>query len=241
MRNPQGPSRRRFVQQLGLAAGAAGVVLSSGSTDLNAAQPEPARDPDGVLAALLEGNKRFVSGQTSLLTRRRPSDFAGLAEGQAPVAAVIACADSRVPVELIFDQGAGDLFVVRVAGNVVDGAGDVVKGSVEFAVAELGARLILVLAHTQCGAVKAAIEHVDARDSLPGSIDGLVELIKPAVGDAAGKPGDKLANVTRANVARSAAKLKTSGPIIPPLVEAGKVKIVGGVYHLANGVVEVYD
>ena len=240
MRTPNTPSRRRFVRQLGFAAGAAGVVLSSNSTELNAAQPKPARDPDGVLAALMEGNKRFVSGKTSLLTRRRPSDFAGLAEGQAPVAAIIGCADSRVPPELIFDQGAGDLFVVRVAGNVVDGAGAVVKGSIEFAVAELGARLVMVLAHTKCGAVKAAIQHVDARDSLPGSIDGLVELIKPAVGDAAGKAGDKLANVTKANVARSVAKLKTSGPIIPAMVESGKVKIVGGVYDLATGAVEIY-
>lgn len=240
MRTPNTPSRRRFVRQLGLAAGAAGAAISSGTIGLNAAQPEPARDPNGVLAALIEGNKRFVSGQTSLLTRRRPSDFAGLAEGQAPVAAIIGCADSRVPPELIFDQGAGDLFVVRVAGNVVDGAGAVVKGSIEFAVAELGARLVMVLAHTKCGAVKAAIQHVDARDSLPGSIDGLVELIKPAVGDASGKSGDKLANVTKANVARSVAKLKTSGPIIPPLVESGKVKIVGAVYDLATGAVEIY-
>ena len=240
MRTPNTPSRRRFVRQLGLAAGAAGVAFSSGSTASIAAQPEPARDPDAVLAALMEGNKRFVGGQTSLLTRRRPSDFAGLAEGQAPVAAIIGCADSRVPPELIFDQGAGDLFVVRVAGNVVEGAGDVVKGSIEYAVAELGARLIMVLAHTKCGAVKAAIQHVEADDPLPGSIHGLVELIKPAVGDAAGKPGDKLANVTRANVERSVARLKTSGPIIPPMVKSGKVKIVGGIYNLATGAVEIY-
>ncbi|APW60659.1 carbonic anhydrase [Paludisphaera borealis] len=236
MRSPNSPSRRRFVQQVGLAAG---VALSSGSTDLKAAA-QPAPDPDAVLALLREGNKRFASGQTSLLTRRRPSDFAAMAEGQAPVAAIIGCADSRVAPELIFDQGAGDLFVVRIAGNVVDGAGAVVKGSIEFAVAELGVRVVMVLGHSKCGAVKAAIQHVDARDSLPGSIDGLVELIKPAVADAAGASGDKLENVTKANVLRSVAKLKTAGPIVPELVRAGKVKIVGAVYDLATGVVEVF-
>ncbi|MDR3621195.1 MAG: carbonic anhydrase [Paludisphaera borealis] len=236
MRSPNSPSRRQFVQQVGLVAGAA---LASAPTAVEAAQP--ARDPDAVLALLREGNKRFTSGQTSLLSRRRPSDFAGLAEGQAPIVAIIGCADSRVAPELIFDQGAGDLFVVRVAGNVVDGAGAVVKGSIEFAVAELGVQLIMVLGHSKCGAVKAAIQHVDAHDSLPGSIDGLVEMIKPAVADASGKPGDKLEAVTKANVARSVAKLKTSGPIIPELVKAGKVKIVGAVYELSTGAVEVFS
>jgi carbonic anhydrase len=237
MRPPNSSSRRQFMRQAGLAAGAAGVAVSADGSELSAAQP--ARDPDAVLVLLREGNKRFTSGQTSLLTRRRPSDFAGLAEGQAPIAAIIGCADSRVAPELIFDQGAGDLFVVRVAGNVVDGAGAIVKGSIEFAVAELGVRLVMVLGHSKCGAVKAAIQHVDAKDSLPGSIDGLVEMIKPAVGDAAGRTGDKLENVIRANVERSVAKLKTSGPIIPALVESGKVKIIGTVYDLASGVVEI--
>lgn len=127
-----------------------------------------------------------------------------------------------------------------MAGNVVDGAGFVVKGSIEYAVAELGARLVMVLAHTKCGAVKAAIQHVEADDPLPGSIHVLVELIRPAVGDASGKPGDKLANVTKANVERSVARLKTSGPIIPAMVKSGKVKIVGAVYDLATGVVAIY-
>jgi carbonic anhydrase len=103
---------------------------------------EPPPDPSAVLAKLLEGNKRFMNGQTSLLTRKRPQDFAELAEGQAPSAIIVACADSRDAPELIFDQGVGDLFVVRVAGNPVTGAGPIVKGSIEYAVAELGCRLI---------------------------------------------------------------------------------------------------
>jgi carbonic anhydrase len=237
MRSPNSSTRRRFVQQVSVAAGAAGAVLASGST---ARADEPPRDPDAVLAQLREGNKRFISGQTSLLTRRRPSDFAGLAEGQAPLAVIVGCADSRVAPELIFDLGAGDLFVVRVAGNVVAGAGPIVKGSIEYAVAELGVRLIMVLGHSKCGAVKAAIHHVEADDPLPGSIHDLVHLIKPAVHDAAGRPGDKLENVTKANVERSVARLKAAGPIIPEQVKSGKVKIVAATYDLATGVVDVF-
>ena len=127
---------------------------------------------------------------------RKPEDFAALAEGQAPIAAIIGCADSRVGPEVIFDQGVGDLFVVRVAGNIVSGAGPSVKGSIEFAVAELGVRLIMVLGHSQCGAVKAAIQHIDANDALPGSIGDLISPIRPAVLAAKGRPGDKLEGVT---------------------------------------------
>ena len=169
--------------------------------DLAAGLPAQARDPDSVLARLLEGNKRFVSGQL-VHPGRRPEDFAALAEGQAPVAIIVGCADSRVAPELVFDQGVGDLFVVRVAGNIVSGAGPTVKGSIEFAVAELGARLIMVLGHSQCGAVKAAIEHIDANDALPGSIRDLVDVIRPAVAAVRGKPGDKLDNAIKANVER---------------------------------------
>ena len=113
-------SRREFVRLSGLAVGAAGLTLSS--SGLATAQPASDRNPDAVLTRLIEGNKRFMSGQPSLLSRRRPEDFAALAEGQAPLAVIVGCADSRVAPELIFDQGVGDLFVVRVAGNIVSGA-----------------------------------------------------------------------------------------------------------------------
>jgi len=111
----------------------------------------------------------FVKGELTH-PRRKPDDFMPLAEGQAPLAAVVGCADSRVAPELIFDQGVGDLFVVRIAGNIISGAGASVKGSIEYAVAELGVRLIMVLGHSRCGAVHAAIKHIDAKDALPGSI-----------------------------------------------------------------------
>jgi carbonic anhydrase len=225
-------SRRDFIRGAAAAAGV-GALASTG-----AAAPSP-RDADAVLARLLEGNERFINGQPSLLSRRRPSDFAALAEGQEPSAIIVACADSRVAPELIFDQGVGDLFVVRVAGNVISGSGPIVAGSLEFAVAELGARLIVVLGHSRCGAVKAAIEHVDAEDSLPGSIDALVSLIKPAVVDSRGLPGDKLENVIKTNVRRCVGQLRTMGPILPELFKSGGLKAVGGVYDLASGKVEI--
>src|SRR3954447_6797182 len=154
-----------------------------------------------------------MSGNT-LNPRRSPADFSKLAPAQAPDAVIVGCADSRVPPEILFDQGVGDLFVVRVAGNIVSGAGPTVKGSIEFAVAELGARLIMVLGHSQCGAVKAAITHIDANDALPGSIGDLIDPIRPAVRAAAGLPGDKLNNVIKANVMEGVKRLNGLDPIV---------------------------
>jgi carbonic anhydrase len=161
--------------------------------------------------------------------------------GRPPLAVVVACADSRVAPEIIFDQGVGDLFVVRVAGNIVANAGPLVKGSIEFAVAELGTRLILVLGHSQCGAVKAAITHIDANDRLPGSIGDLIDPIRPFVKAVVGQPGDKLANVTKANVLGGVKRLEELNPILAPLVKKGELKVVGGVYELATGRIEVFN
>lgn len=238
MRSPLQPSRREFAKSVGLAVGAAGLGLAGREVQ---ADPPEARDADTVLAHLLEGNKRFVQGQTSLMNRRRPSDFAALAEGQAPVAVIYTCADSRVPPELIFDQGVGDLFVIRVAGNVVGGSGPVTAGSVEYAIAELNVKLIMVLGHSQCGAVDAAIEHLDAEDHLPGAIDAMVHLIEPAVKDAKEEPGDQLENTIKANVRHGVETLKTLKPILSKEVESGELKIVGAVYNLATGAVEMVD
>jgi carbonic anhydrase len=204
------------------------------------AEDKPDRSPDAVLARLLEGNKRFVSGKTARLGRK-PEDFAADAKGQAPLAIIVACADSRVAPELIFDQGVGDLFVVRVAGNVVSGAGPIVKGSIEFAVAELGARLIMVLGHSKCGAVKAAMQHIEAEDKLPGSIGELVKLIRPAVIAAKGKKSDVLENVTRANVLAGVKRLESLDPIVAKVAKSGELKVVGGTYQLSTGKVEVFS
>ncbi len=238
MRLSNRSSRRDFVRTSALAAGAAGLALNSTAQANGVAAA--ARAPDAVLAQLLEGNKRFVEGK---LTHpgRAPADFAPLAEGQAPLAIIVGCADSRVPPEVVFDQGVGELFVVRVAGNVVAGAGAPVKGSIEFAVAELGARLIMVLGHDACGAVKAGIAHIDANDTLPGAIRDLVELMRPAAQAVRGQAGDKLENAIKANVKQGVELLKGLDPIVAPLVKTGELKVVGAVYELRTGTVKLVD
>jgi carbonic anhydrase len=237
MRPADAGHRRDFLRTTGLAAG---LAAAGGLPVAAAARPARADGPDAVLKRLLEGNERFMKGQTSLLARRRPEDFAALAAGQAPPAIILSCADSRVPPELVFDQGVGDLFVVRVAGNIATGAGPVVKASLEFAVAELGARLILVMGHTACGAVKAAIEHIDKSDALPGSIGQLVDAIRPAVVDAKDEPGDRLDNVIRANVRKCIATIKGLDPILSDFARNQGLKVVGGVYDLKTGKVDVF-
>jgi carbonic anhydrase len=191
---------------------------------------------DEALKDLMDGNARFAKGEATS-PRRSPEDFRVVSEAQSPIAVVIACADSRVSPELLFDSGIGELFVIRLAGNVVDGAGVTVKGSIEYAVAELNVPLVVVLGHTNCGAVKAAVKHIDEKDSLPGSINGLVELIKPVVSKVHGQPGEIVANVTQANVAAGVEKLTNLEPILAPRVKAGTLKVVGGIYDLHTGTV----
>lgn len=193
---------------------------------------------DEALKKLMAGNERFASGQTQS-PRRSPKDFSAVAEGQNPSAIIIACADSRVSPELLFDVGVGDVFVIRVAGNVIDGAGSAIKGSVEYAVAELNVPLIIVLGHSNCGAVKAAVKHIDQKDSLPGAINGLVELVKPAAARSKDLKGDVYANATAENVKIGVDKLKMLDPIIAPRVKEGRVKVVGGVYDLNTGRMEL--
>jgi carbonic anhydrase len=196
--------------------------------------PKTAPPPDQVLKLMQAGNQRFASG-ASTHPRRTPANFKPLAAGQSPIACVVACADSRVTPEILFDLGIGELFVVRVAGNYVDGAGPTVKGSIEYAVAELGVSLVMVLGHSQCGAIKAAIQHIHDNDALPGAINDLVNAIKPAVTASENVPGDKLENAIRVNVQRGVQRLNTLGPIVAPAVASGKIKVVGGVYDLATG------
>ena len=236
MRSSTHLSRRQFVKLSGLVAAGLAVPAAGRAADRPATPP----NADTVLAELLEGNQRFMKGEAAH-SWRKPTDFALLAEGQSPVAVVVGCADSRVPPELIFDQGVGDLFVVRVAGNVVSGAGASVKGSIEYAVAELNVPLVLVLGHSQCGAVKAAVKHLGANDALPGAIGDLVDTIRPAVLQARDKPGDLLDNAIRANVQRGVERLRTLEPILADPVRKGKVKVVGATYDLRSGKVTLVD
>lgn len=232
-------SRRRFLQFVG-----AGVAeLSLGRTAWGRKDQAPAKDrPDAErsLKLLMEGNARFASGNAEH-PERTPADFLPLAAGQKPIATIFSCADSRVPPEILFDRGIGELFIVRVAGNYVSGAGAAVKGSMEYSVAELGVPLILVLGHSNCGAVKSAIEHVEKHDSLPGAINDLVNYIKPAVLESEHEPDDRLANAVRANVRRGVERLKGLEPILAPAVRSGRLRIAGGVYQLETGKVELLD
>jgi carbonic anhydrase len=239
MDNPSRMSRREFTT---LCAVGAGLVRPAQVFSL-AQKSAPGKsgspiNPEQALRELISGNERFVKGQPES-PRRSPENFRELAAAQYPEAVIISCADSRVAPEILFDVGVGDIFVVRVAGNVVEGAGATVKGSIEYAIAELNVPLIMVLGHSGCGAVKAAIKHIDAKDSLPGAINGLVELIKPAVVQSQAMQGDILENAIRKNVEIGVERLKGLQPILAPRVKDGKVNVVGAVYDLYSGTVKL--
>jgi carbonic anhydrase len=215
-----------------------GTVSAPRAVSRASTKAPASRDPEDILRGLVAGNQRFASGEAAG-PRRRPEDFLPLAEGQTPLAVIVGCADSRVPPEVIFDQGVGDLFVVREAGNVVSGAGVVVKGSIEYAVAELGVPVILVLGHSSCGAIKAALQHIEKNDALPGAIGELVKVLRPVAVSVKVKPGNPLDNAIRANVEAGVQRLKTLQPILAPAVAQKRLRIVGGVYDLKTGQVSI--
>ncbi|MGB8169328.1 MAG: carbonic anhydrase [Chthoniobacteraceae bacterium] len=188
-------------------------------------------NPEKSLERLLEGNKRFVAG-TPVHPHQNNDYRASLAAGQKPFVSILTCADSRVSPELVFDQGLGDIFDCRVAGNILD---DAVLGSLEYAVEHLHTALIVVLGHEKCGAVKAAVDGGHAE----GHIGQLVEAIAPAVAEVKGQPGEVLDNAVRANVRRVVKLLSVAGPIISEHVQSGKLKIVGARYDLATGSVSL--
>ena len=193
-----------------------------------AAEPSaPSVGADDALARLKAGNQRFASSKVSAgkpVAARR----AETAKDQHPFAIIVGCADSRTAPEIIFDQSIGDLFVIRTAGNLVD---DYALGSIEYAVGNLGTRLIVVLGHERCGAVKAAL----GGDSAPGHINSLVRDIQPAVIASKGKEGDALANAVHENDAEVAAKIKKQAQLGEL---ASQVRIVEGYYDLDTGKVE---
>lgn len=183
--------------------------------------------PELALQQLMEGNKRFVN--TSLNHPNQDGERRiALGSGQAPFAAVLACADSRVPPEVLFDQGLGDLFVVRVAGNILN---DQLLGSLEYAAAHLNTPLIVVLGHTSCGAIGAVAQGAE----LEGHIASLVPAIQPAVDKVRDQEGDLTDNAAREVARMTAIQLQESEPIMADLVKAGKVKVVPAFYELESG------
>jgi carbonic anhydrase len=217
---------------------------------------QPIVPPAEAISRLKEGNGRYTSGNpqhphesseertymaaasyenlgmtaAGAATRR-----AELKTSQHPFAIVLSCSDSRVPPEIVFDQGLGDLFVIRVAGNVID---DQSLGSIEYAVDHLAVRFIVVLGHQRCGAVKAARETIAAKTEAPGHIQSLVAAIQPAV-EATAK--EDLKATVEANVKNVAQALRSSTPILKPKVDSGQLKVVGAYYSLDTGAVAFPD
>ena len=183
------------------------------------------------LKKLMDGNLRYTQ-QKRTFPDQSPARVVELAKGQHPFVIVLGCADSRVSPELLFDQGLGNIFDIRVAGNIVD---DAVIGSIEYAVLELKTPLIFVLGHERCGAVTAAVNG----KAVPGKISTLVAAIKPAVDQVKNQPGDKLDNAVRANIKMSMEQLKSTSSILSEAMKTGKLKIVGGRYDLDTGKVEM--
>jgi carbonic anhydrase len=214
------------------------VGLLRASQFAGAADPahsdQPSVAPAEAISKLKEGNGRYTSGNLQhpgQTTERRTE----LAKTQHPFAAIVSCSDSRVPPEIVFDQGLGDLFIVRVAGNVINDEG---LGSIEYTVDHLGTRLILVLGHQRCGAVDAARETIAAKGKAPGHIQSLVTAIQPAV--EATVNGDLDATI-KANVKHVVDALRSSTPILKAKVDSGDVKVVGGYYSLDTGGVTFLD
>ncbi len=219
---------------LAIAAGA--QALSEDAVITQSTQKE--MTPEDALARLRAGNTRFISGATTQSDLR--AEVRATALGQYPAAFVLSCVDSRVPVETVFDQGIGDIFVGRVAGNIVD---DQMLGSMEFATAVAGSPLVVVLGHTSCGAVKGACDAVDI-----GLITALVEAIQPSVeavtpdGDACSSSNKKLVNeIAEHNVNRVIAEIRQRSKVLSELEAQGKVGIVGAMYDLANGEVRFLE
>jgi carbonic anhydrase len=192
------------------------------------AQAQSALTPDAALDAMMEGNKRFISGRLTHHEQDLTILKQHTEEKQEPFAAVLSCADSRVPVELVFDQSIGHIFVTRVAGNVITPE---IIDSLEYGAAVLGTKVILVMGHSNCGAVKATIQGKE----VPGQISALFPHIQPAVNEA----GPDLASATKANAKIQATLLRESSTVISGLVKSGSVKVVAGYYDLGTGSVTV--
>jgi len=185
---------------------------------------------NAVLAELKAGNAHHVAKKYAhphqTAARQRE-----LATGQHPHCALLACADSRVAPEIVFDQGLGDVFAVRVAGNV---AGDAETASLEYAAEHLHVPLIVVMGHSHCGAVSAAVEG----GTLPGKLPTLISMMRPAVDQSAHEPGDRVANAVRDNVVLVVRQLLAATPVLAELAESGRLRIVGAVYSLETGKVD---
>jgi carbonic anhydrase len=228
------PSRRSFVHLTVSALGLAFAGAALAKEHKAPPKPQNVLSPDAALKRLMAGNERYVEGVARRHDFRHERE--ALAGGQNPFAAVLSCADSRIAPEYAFDTGRGDLFVCRVAGNF---AGTETIASLEYAVAVLNTPLILVLGHDACGAVDATLKAIKDNSSPPGHIPSLVDAIAPAAKAAMQQGGEVLDKAIRQNVIDNVAKLKSATPILDAAVGQGKLRVVGGLYRLATGTVDL--
>lgn len=228
-------SRRRVMAGAGALLAASALPVVPGRA-VDSSEPAPnAIPPSEALERLKQGNARYVADKRC--ERDCAAWRAERVGSQYPIAAILSCSDSRVPLEIIFDQGPGDVFVVRDAGNVVSTYG---LASMEYAIDLLGVPLIVVMGHTDCGAVAAALGASTSRKELPGHLPELVKAIEPAIITAHGKhPGDFLAASIEENVRLGMKRLKTQSEVLGAAVASGKLGMAGGVYDLASGKVEL--
>jgi carbonic anhydrase len=227
------PTRRNLL----LGAAASGVFWASAARAKEAKappKPENVMSPDASLKRLMQGNQRYVEGIAQRHDFKHERE--ALAGGQNPYAAILSCADSRIAPEYAFDSGRGDLFVCRIAGNF---ASEETVASLEYAVAVLAVPLILVLGHDACGAVDATIKSLKDGKALPGHMPSLVTALAPSVKAVAEQAGNTLDNAIRQNVIDNVAKLKAATPILSAAAEQNKIKVVGGIYRLKTGQVDM--
>lgn len=237
-------SKRSFLRLATASAASLGMLragmISAGENipvrTSRAASPKPENvlTPDQALERLMQGNERYVSGES------KPLDFhdiqSALTGGQNPYATILGCSDSRVSPEHCFDEAQGDLFVARGAGNYLTNDN---IATIEYSVAVLNTPLIMVLGHESCGAVKAAIDAVDHHRDFPGHIQLLASAIAPAVRAVNDKSSSRLMNITRMNVTMTVERLRTKTPILDFYHDHKRIRIVGGIYHLDTGKVEL--
>jgi carbonic anhydrase len=231
-------SRRALIAGVGLAAAVSATGAPAFAAETQVTAPA-GLTPDQALARLKQGNADFLAGRLPPVAESDAKRRLATARSQKPFAVLVSCSDSRVPPELLFGRGLGELFIIRNAGNTIDTAA---MGSLEYAVGVLGVPLVVVMGHERCGAVDAAISVVEKNTLYPGSIGRMVEPIVPAVLSSRGQPGDKLDNAIKANVLRTVERLRTaSEPIVLDPLKSGKLKVVGARYDLDDGRVEFFE
>ena len=232
---------RRHLLGCGCGLGAGVIAAAAGRVPAFAAAPSSKKTdmtPDQALKAMKDGNANYLTESPVRSAQGRERRIE-IALGQTPFCVLVSCSDSRVSPEILFGRGLGELFIVRNAGNTVD---TTALGSIEYAVAQLGVPLILVMGHTRCGAVEAAVSVVNDNAVFPGAIGNMIEPIIPAVLTAKTRPGDLVENSVRANVDRTVARLRSaSEPLLTDPQKAGKLRVVGASYSLDTGNVDFFN